>query len=99
MTDILARLANSSQNEGSHELQCRCFDAAEEISRLRMEAEASKSVIQKWASERAGMVAEIERLRRLATCGCGDGFTEHDPGTCGNCLAGMQAGVKLAVIP
>jgi len=28
---------------------------------------------------------EIERLKRLATCGCGDGFTETDRGTCGNC--------------
>lgn len=35
MEDILSRLANSSANESSHELQCRCFDAAEEISRLR----------------------------------------------------------------
>lgn len=35
MVDILERLANSSANESSHELQCRCFDAAEEISRLR----------------------------------------------------------------
>lgn len=35
MKDILYRLANSSANESSHELQCRCFDAAEEISRLR----------------------------------------------------------------
>ena len=35
MKDILERLANSSANEGSHELQCRCFDAAAEISRLR----------------------------------------------------------------
>lgn len=35
MEDILARLANSSSNESSHELQCRCFDAAEEISRMR----------------------------------------------------------------
>lgn len=37
MEDIPARLANSSSNEGSHDLQCRCFDAAEEISRLRAE--------------------------------------------------------------
>lgn len=35
MEDILKRLAYSSPNESSHELQCRCFDAAEEISRLR----------------------------------------------------------------
>lgn len=37
MKDILERLANSSATESSHELQCRCFDAAEEISRLREE--------------------------------------------------------------
>jgi hypothetical protein len=35
MQDILKRLADSSANEGSHELQCRCFDAAKEIRRLR----------------------------------------------------------------
>jgi len=35
MQDILYRLANTSSNESSHELQCRCFDAAEEISKLR----------------------------------------------------------------
>lgn len=35
MQDILERLAHSSTTESSHELQCRCFDAAEEISRLR----------------------------------------------------------------
>ena len=33
--DILTRLAESSQNESSHELYCRCLDAAEEVSRLR----------------------------------------------------------------
>ena len=29
--------------------------------------------------------AEVERLRALITCGCGDMFTAHDPGTCGRC--------------
>jgi hypothetical protein len=32
---------------------------------------------------------EIERLRPLTFCGCGDQFTAHDPGTCGACVAGM----------
>ncbi len=32
---------------------------------------------------------EIDRLRPLTCCGCGDEFTEHDPGTCGNCLAAL----------
>lgn len=73
----------------------------EEVEKLRVNEKDSKSVIQKWAAERLEMVAnrqalveEIERLRSRAMCGCGDGFTEHDPGTCGNCLASMQAGYK-----
>ena len=28
---------------------------------------------------------ELLRLQKLATCDCGDEFTEHDPGTCVNC--------------
>lgn len=35
MQDILERLANSSPNEGSHDLYCRCLDAAQEVSKLR----------------------------------------------------------------
>lgn len=31
----------------------------------------------------------VEFYRARATCGCGDEFTAHDPGTCGACLAGM----------
>lgn len=33
------------------------------------------------------MAAELERLRNLTWCGCGDGFTEGDPGTCGTCMS------------
>lgn len=33
-----------------------------------------------------GESEEIKRLQKLATCECGDEFTEHDPGTCVNCL-------------
>lgn len=35
MHDILARLRDSSPNEGSHDLHCRCLDAADEVERLR----------------------------------------------------------------
>jgi hypothetical protein len=35
MRDILERLNESSTRESSHELQCRCMDAAAEITRLR----------------------------------------------------------------
>lgn len=31
----------------------------------------------------------VEFCRNLATCGCGDEFTVHDPGTCGNCAAAL----------
>lgn len=40
MRDLLKRLAHSSPDEGSHDLYCRCLDAAEEISRLRRYADA-----------------------------------------------------------
>lgn len=43
-------------------------------------------------AQRANLAeVEIERLRALATCGCGDQFTLHDPGTCGACIAGITA--------
>lgn len=41
MQDILIRLQNSSTNESSHELQCRCIDAADEIKNLRRVIEAN----------------------------------------------------------
>ena len=31
------------------------------------------------------LMAEVERLDRLATCDCGDQFTADDPGTCSRC--------------
>ena len=48
MKDILERLAHSSANEGSHDLQCRCFDAAEEISRLRIQRVELVSALSKY---------------------------------------------------
>lgn len=43
-----------------------------------------------WRVACATLAAEVRRLRRLVMCGCGDIFTEHDPCTCGNCLAVMD---------
>ena len=31
----------------------------------------------------------VEFYQARATCGCGDEFTAHDPGTCGNCVAAL----------
>ena len=44
-TDILERLANSSPNEGSHDLHCRCLDAAAEISRMQAEIKQLKTAM------------------------------------------------------
>ena len=41
MQDILERLQSSSTNESSHELQCRCLDAAVVIARLRTDIKAA----------------------------------------------------------
>ena len=47
------------------------------------------------ASDLQSLIAaarEALRLRALAVCGCGDSFTGHDPGTCGACVAAIEAG-------
>lgn len=45
----------------------------------------------RWAELVRAQDAEIQRLRLLTFCGCGDQFSAHDPGTCGNCCASMQS--------
>jgi len=55
---------------------------------LRFEAAAA---LEQQAAQIDALRADAERLQALATCGCGDGFTAHDPGTCGNCMAAHDA--------
>ncbi len=38
--------------------------------------------------------AEVERLKTLATCRCGDSFTTDDPGQCGNCSVAQRIEVE-----
>lgn len=62
MIDILERLANSSCNESSHELQCRCFDAAEEVSRLRAALQTQAEEAAKhnaWMSQVHGLCFDL----------------------------------------
>lgn len=62
MIDILERLANSSCNESSHELQCRCFDAAEEVSRLRAALQTQAEEAAKhnaWLSQVHGLCFDL----------------------------------------
>lgn len=52
----------------------------------------SEALVRDYAEARcAERDAEIERLRALTHCGCGDQFTVHDPGACINCVIGMTA--------
>lgn len=43
------------------------------------------------------LMEEIERMRKLSICGCGDRFTEHDPGTCGNCVAAGNSHLRAKI--
>ena len=63
-TDILKRLAESSNRESSHELQCRCFDAAEEISRMRCERETMQEAI----SAQAKRITELSQIAHYPEC-------------------------------
>lgn len=56
MKDILERLRSSSTNESSHELQCRCLDAAAEIARLRTDIKAA------WDTNRAIDKARMQEM-------------------------------------
>jgi hypothetical protein len=38
---------------------------------------------------------ELERLRLLTFCDCGDQFSAHDPGTCGACVAAKDCGAHF----
>ena len=61
--DILTRLSDSNSNESSHELQCRCFDAAEEISRMRCERETMQEAISAQAKRIDSLMVELNIAR------------------------------------
>ena len=42
--------------------------------------------------------AQIAMLEQRATCGCGDQFTAHDPGTCGNCCAAADRSNEIEAL-
>jgi hypothetical protein len=56
--------------------------AADEVARL-------VDKCNRYIVDNARLAEEVQRLRLLTFCGCGDQFTAHDPGTCGACVAGM----------
>ena len=89
-TTLIQRLSDEAdlcRNDGATDIAKLLDDAVYEIVRqtnnsmqLNLQIEALR--------------ADAERLRALATCGCGDGFTAHDPGTCGNCMAAIDAALR-----
>lgn len=66
MEDILERLRNSSTNESSHELQCRCLDAADAIARLRADIKAAWDTIRATDKARQQEMAMRDALRAFA---------------------------------
>ena len=51
---------------------------------------ADMMALEKLADAINKLRAENERLKQLATCRCGDMFSESDPGTCGNCAVALR---------
>lgn len=62
MKDILERLRNSSPDEGSHELFCRCLDAATEIEDLR---NAHAAAIRRAVMRRQALVSIRDQLQQV----------------------------------
>ena len=78
MKDILERLADSHLNEGSHDLQCRCFDAAEEISRLRVQRDELLAALK--ACESALRLVERETGKSYAAAiNARAAIAKHEP--------------------
>ncbi len=63
--DILNRLRDSSPNEGSHELQCRCMDAAYEIERLQRLIDTSIAVEREACASLAELCDDQESAARF----------------------------------
>ena len=78
-------------NEGTNGTTVDILLEREELLR-QLEDQTNQTWFRKrkrWAALVRVQDAEIQRLRLLTFCGCGDQFTEHDQGTCGACCAGM----------
>jgi hypothetical protein len=56
MSDLIKNLRDSSPNEGSHDLYCRCVDATAEIERLTAELAAAKHWESMWAEAQLDIV-------------------------------------------
>ena len=75
-------------------LDKKLADQRAEMERLQAEIETLRGNYLREGRQRDRLQVEVdwlkkdvEFLKRTSTCKCGDGFTEDDPGTCGNCLA------------
>lgn len=64
---------------------------------MRAERDVWKSKAEARGVDACNARAELDATRALATCGCGDEFTTHDPGTCGACMAQNDSGLRIAL--
>ena len=89
----LIRVAWKLKSQNAKLIQ-QLADQQAEIERLQAEIETLRGNYLREGRQRDRLQVEVdwlkkdvEFLKRTSTCKCGDGFTEEDPGTCGNCLA------------
>jgi alkylhydroperoxidase family enzyme len=98
MTDtLIQRLSDEAdlcRNDGATDVAKLIDDAVFELVRQMNNVKWMKLRVEQQAAQIEALRADAERLRALATCGCGDGFTAHDPGTCGNCMAAIDAALR-----
>lgn len=72
-------------------------DLATENEKLRAERDAALLDANVLREINRTLEQSLAEARALATCGCGDEFTTHDPGTCGACMAQNDSGLRIAL--
>jgi len=95
IADALNTLAGSDalrkqlQQQALHymSLDTQCDELQRLNDDLISQVAAEKANVAQLQRSHVDLYAEVERLRPLALCGCGDEFTLHDPGTCGACVS------------
>jgi len=95
--DVLHNLKRFARSPGYFEIEW-IEDAIAEIARLRGIEITAKKLVKQWAHDRKMLKDEINALRNLATCSCGDEFTKHDKGQCGKCISTITAAYSVKII-
>ncbi len=96
------RAASTDRDAGT--IDGRLLLAAGEIDRLRIEntnmqahLRRSEVALGNAIARERNLRAEVETLKALAICGCGDHFTPDEPGECVNCRAGSTSALHVYI--